>query len=219
VKIKNAVVAGVLALLLGNAQAGLFARGGGLLYDDVLNITWLSDANYAKTSGYDADGLMSWTGANAWAAGLNYGGYSDWRLSTALNQDGSGPCFAYFCSNSEMGHMFYNNMGGSAGNSILTGTNVGNLALVTNLQSYRYWSGTAYAPLPTRYAWLINYNDGGFQDYFPLHTGYQYDEYYAWAVRDGDVAAPVPEPETYAMMLAGLGLLGVLARRRKQTQQ
>ena len=29
--------------------------------------------------------------------------------------------------------------------------------------------------------------------------------------------APVPEPETYAMMLAGLGLLGVAARRRKQT--
>jgi hypothetical protein len=28
--------------------------------------------------------------------------------------------------------------------------------------------------------------------------------------------APVPEPETYAMMLAGLGLLGFVARRRKQ---
>ena len=29
-------------------------------------------------------------------------------------------------------------------------------------------------------------------------------------------AATVPEPETYAMMLAGLGLLGFVARRRKQ---
>lgn len=29
---------------------------------------------------------------------------------------------------------------------------------------------------------------------------------------------PVPEPETYAMMLAGLGLLGFVARRRKQAQ-
>lgn len=31
----------------------------------------------------------------------------------------------------------------------------------------------------------------------------------------GSVSAPVPEPETYAMMLAGLGLVGGIARRRK----
>lgn len=31
-------------------------------------------------------------------------------------------------------------------------------------------------------------------------------------------AAPVPEPETYAMMLAGLGLIGGIARRKKQLQ-
>ncbi|MCC2955288.1 FxDxF family PEP-CTERM protein [Massilia sp. IC2-477] len=30
--------------------------------------------------------------------------------------------------------------------------------------------------------------------------------------------APVPEPETYGMMLGGLGVLGFLARRRKQKQ-
>ncbi|MBT9519897.1 MAG: PEP-CTERM sorting domain-containing protein, partial [Dechloromonas sp.] len=27
---------------------------------------------------------------------------------------------------------------------------------------------------------------------------------------------PVPEPESYAMLLAGLGLMGVVARRRSQ---
>ncbi|WP_294987254.1 FxDxF family PEP-CTERM protein [Sulfuritalea sp.] len=32
----------------------------------------------------------------------------------------------------------------------------------------------------------------------------------------GGNIAPVPEPETYAMMLAGLGLLGFAARRRRQ---
>lgn len=30
-----------------------------------------------------------------------------------------------------------------------------------------------------------------------------------------DIAAPVPEPATYGMMLGGLALLGVVARRRK----
>jgi len=29
-----------------------------MIYDDVLNITWLQDADYAQTSGYDPDGLM-----------------------------------------------------------------------------------------------------------------------------------------------------------------
>lgn len=31
-----------------------------------------------------------------------------------------------------------------------------------------------------------------------------------------DVTAPIPEPETYAMLLAGLGILGFAGRRRKQ---
>jgi PEP-CTERM motif len=35
---------------------------------------------------------------------------------------------------------------------------------------------------------------------------------------DVTMAAPVPEPESFAMMLAGLGALGFMARRRKQSQ-
>jgi hypothetical protein len=43
--------ASTLALLAGmvftgSAQATLLDRGNGLIYDDVLNITWLQDANY-----------------------------------------------------------------------------------------------------------------------------------------------------------------------------
>jgi hypothetical protein len=40
----------------------------------------------------------------------------------------------------------------------------------------------------------------------------------AWIdnVQISTTLAPIPEPETYAMMLAGLGLLGVAARRKKQ---
>ncbi|MBI1989245.1 MAG: PEP-CTERM sorting domain-containing protein, partial [Betaproteobacteria bacterium] len=32
----------------------------------------------------------------------------------------------------------------------------------------------------------------------------------------GIILAAIPEPETYAMMLAGLGLMGFVARRRRQ---
>lgn len=44
----------------------------------------------------------------------------------------------------------------------------------------------------------------------------------SWTVPDGEgyhmftIGAPIPEPETYALMLAGLGLLGFMARRKKQ---
>lgn len=37
-----------------------------------------------------------------------------------------------------------------------------------------------------------------------------------WAYATGSIVSPVPEPETYAMLLAGLGLMGGVARRRKQ---
>ena len=37
-----------------------------------------------------------------------------------------------------------------------------------------------------------------------------------WAYSTGSIVSAVPEPETYAMLLAGLGLMGGMARRRKQ---
>jgi hypothetical protein len=37
-----------------------------------------------------------------------------------------------------------------------------------------------------------------------------------WAYATGSIVSPVPEPETYAMLLVGLGLMGGMARRRKQ---
>ena len=235
---KTRMVALVLAAgLSGAAQAALHDRGGGLIYDDVLNVTWLQDANYAKTSGYDADGLMAWGEAKTWASNLLFHDsvravvYDDWRL--ARNSPEGDPFHYGWWSasqptgsnllgpHSELSHMYYENLGligydttygawrndfGIFGN----GSNVGqnNVGLILNLQSGEYLSDAEPQPYTDNRPWTFNTNNG--DHYLRLW----YDPYYAWAVRDGDVAA-IPEPETYAMMLVGLMIVGAEVRRRR----
>lgn len=58
--------------------------------------------------------------------------------------------------------------------------------------------------------------DGGSSNNGVLYTQYWF--HFNDLTTTTDLAQPVPEPETYAMLLAGLGLLG-LARRRKARPQ
>jgi len=70
------------------ANAQLYDRGNGMIYDSDQDVTWLQDANYAKTSGWadnpvysaSVDGAMNGGWAEFWASNLVYGGYDDWRL-------------------------------------------------------------------------------------------------------------------------------------------
>jgi hypothetical protein len=59
-------------------------------------------------------------------------------------------------------------------------------------------------------------------DFTPLFSGTRYLRFAAWGydnqgmlLDNVSVTTPVPEPETYAMMLAGLGIIGLMARRRR----
>lgn len=235
------LTASALALVMGSAQAELFDRGGGLIYDNVLNVTWLQDANYAKTSGYDTDGRMDWNSATTWTANLvvhdsvRNVDYSDWRLAANtpvasdwtylfVNRGYTDVGYNITSPHSELSYMYYVNLGlkgfysvdgrfqpnfGIFGNGTTGGQN--DVGLVKNLQSGYYWSGTSYRPAARAYAWEFTYSTGS-QD----QLGTKSVPNFAWAVRDGDVAT-VPEPETYAMILAGLGLIGAVARRKTRS--
>lgn len=212
-----ALSVGLLSVTTANAT---LINNGAMIYDTDLNINWLADANLAASntfgvSGIYANGAMNWYTAQNWIGAMNtanYLGYHDWRLPATLQPDAScgynyGYSFGYNCTGSEMGHLFYNELGGTAGNPILASSDP-DLALFQNVQYFSYWSGTGFAPPDTGYAWF-------FSTYYGAQYGYgKGNLLFAWAVRPGQVAA-VPEPETGALLLAGLGMLGFVARRRR----
>jgi len=192
--------------MLGTANAALVSRLGGLAYYDTdAGLTWLADANYAQTSGYDADGLMTWQAANDWAAQLTVGGVNGWRLADTLQPDAScshqsGGSYGYNCTGSELGGLFYNALGNSARSLTNTGP-------FSNVRSYYYWSATEYAPT-TSLAWGFDMFSGS-QDYV-----YKVNNFYVWAVQSGDVSA-VPVPA--AVWLFGSGLLGLVSAARRKS--
>jgi hypothetical protein len=176
-------------------------------YDPNLNITWLRDWNYAGTQ-------MTWAGAVTWASTLTVGAFSGWALPTidaadancmdSFSPGGGFPDqhYGYNCTGSPMGYLWYLELNNTAG-ALQT-----NFGPFQNMQPSFYWSGTDYAP-NTADAWVFGANGGG-----------QYENpkfivvYYAVAARAGDVAAPVAEPETWALMAAGLSVLSMDLRRR-----
>ncbi|MBT9538504.1 PEP-CTERM sorting domain-containing protein [Thiobacillus sp.] len=227
------------SLVSGAAQAALQGRdlNGNInsfeaYYDTVLDITWLANAN--------VNGQMTHGAATAWAANLSFtdgvNTYDNWRLPTvnpvngvsfnySSSPDGStdlgyniskaGTTYAG-STGSEMAHLFYNTLGNSGyftPSDVVSGcyvspsnTCLDNTAPFDNLQAYFYWSATEYAP-GTEGAYYFDFGLGSQS----VANGSSY--FYALAISPGDVAA-VPEAETYALMLAGLGLVGWRARRR-----
>jgi hypothetical protein len=213
-----------------HANAALYDRGNGLIYDDILKVTWLQDASYAKTSGDHISPWMSWNDATAWVDQLTYLGYTDWRLPKVLPINGqaydlswtnngskdqgyniSAPGSIYAGSGaSELAFMFYNNLNNQGwvdllGNEQPDENGLKNKGPFVDLNPGGYWSLTDYA-LSTGKSLNFNFFNG------VQETVDDQTYSFAWAVRDGDIAA-VPIPS--AAWLLGSGFIGFVGIRRR----
>ena len=89
----------------------------------------------------------------------------------------------------------------------------GNLTQVsafTNVLASLYWSGTEFGPSGGLSAFIFFPDSGVQNDFFKVA------QFFAVAVRPGDVAASVPEPQTLVLALLALGAT-MVARRRRPT--
>jgi hypothetical protein len=205
----------VLLVFSFQANAELFNRGtdingNRLIYDSDFNITWYDYTN-TNVGG-------TWQNQNNWASGLTvtFEGiiFNDWRLPATVDgpwvfgYDGTTTA-GYNITNSEMGHLFYTELGNkgrydTSGNP-QWGYGLTNKGPFNNLQEAFYWSdeytsNTIYGP------WGFYFMKGA-QGTEGKGDAYQY---YAIAVRPGDVIV-VPEPISSTLFIIGAG---VLAGRR-----
>jgi hypothetical protein len=173
------------------SHAELIDNGNGLIYDDVLDITWAQNRNPA---------ILSWEDANTYASELTLGGATDWRLPyISVNigdgfTDGRAPydCGGGTeegCRDNELGYMFYQYLGGTSGEAIPPNGDPDVLNLFPNTLTIadRYWSATQDRTNPDDRAWSFDFNGGS-----NLSTP-KTSAYFAWAVHDGNVGVPVAQ--------------------------
>ncbi len=200
-----------------NLVTEIIAGNGGIIHDIPNSYdTPALSGTYSLTSAdfNTGTGQMTWWGAQAWSNNLTLGGVKGWSLS-----DTSRDIYGYFVTASQMGNLFYNQLGGENGGGLFprpqlsTNTDLrnwynANYDLFTNIQNYVYWSSDN------------RWNPHEYANYFNISIGYQSIASknatgYAWAVHSGDVAT-VPVPGAVWLFLSGL--MGVLSFNRRKNK-
>jgi len=208
----------ILALGLGalsfSTNASLVpVLNGQAYYDDVLDMTWLTDANYAKTSGYDLFGHLTWADANAFIDSLNDANYltfNDWRLPN-MDINGDNVITPNFDEPRTDAELKYLNTDYSINRSSPEAAEP-----FTNLQPMRYWSSTLQPPSgDAAFALDFSYSPtpGNFNGNRP-GSALLTEKLPVWVVRSGNSVVPIPA----AVYLFGsaLGLLGWMRRGNGQ---
>ena len=221
---------------------GDWSNGHEGVYDDVLDITWLADANYAKTSGHNSDGKMNREDAISLADNLSIDIYSDWRLPKIIsfNIDNY-----FYHTGSEIGHLFFidlNNQPESSFNSDTCPSGAfhsQNQPSLCNRNSTFLDAETNLEHTFKNFMYLYNYDDNYAQSIYWLNDESQFSAHwnvsgmvfnttqgvidstwpaelneYAWPVHDGDIgASSVPLPAGIYLFLSGLVGLGLMRGR------
>jgi len=162
-----------------------------MFYNTTLDVTILNDWNIG-TGFWSATAAAGSAHALAASAGAAQTDFTGWFLPTGDGFSGARALNQYLS--------IWNDVGSSL---------AGLLSQFDGVRSDFYWSGTEYAPDPDS-AWFF-FTFTGEQLYLDKSRAL-----YAVAVRPGDVAASVPEPQTLALALLALGATVVARRRRSR---
>ena len=217
----------IMALTIStHSNAALIERlGGSAYYDDVLDITWLADANALASVFFG--GTATWLNVNSWVDNLNVNGITGWRLPTALDtgpvgkdRSNGGTDTGYNVQTtdgaivySEMASLYLDTLGNLSfldvdGNA-QAGYGLVNTGPFSGFGASHggYWVVSKADPTSVSNSWVFSLSLGSQID--PLNSG----SFAAIAVHDGDVGA-VPVPA--AAWLFGSGLLGLLGFTRRK---